>query len=67
MESLKCGMVYECPCSMSAVKGKIRNHRGNSLQVMANKNTKSECSQASVNSQENAIYLVLLLQEIIHN
>lgn len=37
MKSLECWMVYESPCSMSAVKGKTGNHRGNSLQLMPSK------------------------------
>lgn len=51
------------PCSMSAVKGKTRNHRGNSLPLMSNRNTTSEWSQDWVNTCQN-IFL-LLLQELL--
>lgn len=52
------------PCSMSAVKGTTRNHRGNSLPLMSNRNTTSEWSQGSVNTCQNSFFL--LLQEIIY-
>lgn len=65
-KSLKCWMVYECPCSMSAVKGKTRTHRGNASQLTSDKkpsNEQSRCKIAQWNSwsaEMNANYFVSL-------